>query len=95
MIAEWIFIVTLGGASVADGVTTHMAFNRCPSCYESNPVPRGNRLWPALAAGTFTTAWAGHELKKHNKKYWWAPVLGATATHFMLARRNTTKFGLR
>lgn len=73
----------------ADVITTRQAMNRCPACYESNPITRkiGIVQWPVMttAATVGTSRW----LRKEGFKKWWVPVAISIAVHSGAAIRNS------
>ena len=76
-------ITAIHAASMAyDIETTFYTLDRCPNCYEANPimrpfVKRGRLATYAFGMGIVTAqTWISYEMKKHTKFWWVIPAAG-------------------
>lgn len=95
---SWVLFFALlhGAAATADGFSTKYWERACSYCYEGDPIDRpfiGRRpTWLRMVAGgsleVGAAAFVDYELKKHHKKLWWAPQVGLTVAHAVVAGMN-------
>ena len=92
-----LFWILAGGAQAAtiyDIQTTRNVMQRCPTCYEANPImkpfvassPAAFSVAVGLSAGGIYGAF---KLRKKGVRYWWVPVAAPLAVHTIAGLNNS------
>ena len=90
----WTLAAGTQAATVFDLQTTRSALQRCPSCYEGNPIIKPFVLSPPAAFGAAMSLSAGsiygaYKLKKKGVRVWWVPLAAPIAVHTIAGINNS------
>jgi hypothetical protein len=90
----WSLAAAAQVATVYDVNTTLRTLDRCPACYEANPIMRPfvRNSATAYSAGLGLSAvgiYGSKKLKERGSRWWWVPLVSQIGVHTALGIRNS------